>query len=168
MTIEKPPRKVKVLTRLRIDEVSAVDKGAGEGVRVVLMKRDPDANELPPLSNAEKARAQLEGRAALRDQEEMEKRAERDRDDERFDFFHGIFTGGNKRFAADAEGDEADDQDKDTPAAELDGHVISPAKKHRPITFDTTDGTRMKFPNERALAEWLAIQFRIHKSTTTE
>jgi hypothetical protein len=31
------PRK---LTRLRIDEVSSVDKGAGEGVKIILMKRD--------------------------------------------------------------------------------------------------------------------------------
>jgi hypothetical protein len=30
----------KILTRLRIDEVSAVDRGAGEGVKIVLMKRD--------------------------------------------------------------------------------------------------------------------------------
>ncbi len=30
----------KVLTKLRIDEVSCVDKGAGEGTRVVLWKRD--------------------------------------------------------------------------------------------------------------------------------
>jgi hypothetical protein len=30
----------KILTRLRIDEVSAVDRGAGEGVKVILMKRD--------------------------------------------------------------------------------------------------------------------------------
>jgi hypothetical protein len=29
----------KILTRLRIDEVSAVDRGAGEGVKIVLMKR---------------------------------------------------------------------------------------------------------------------------------
>lgn len=30
---------VRILTNLRIDEVSSVDRGAGEGVRVVLMKR---------------------------------------------------------------------------------------------------------------------------------
>jgi hypothetical protein len=30
------------LTKLRIDEVSSVDKGAGEGVRIMLMKRDSD------------------------------------------------------------------------------------------------------------------------------
>jgi hypothetical protein len=30
----------KVLTKLRIDEISAVDKGAGEGCKVVLYKRD--------------------------------------------------------------------------------------------------------------------------------
>jgi hypothetical protein len=30
----------KILTRLRIDEVSAVDRGAGEGVKIMLAKRD--------------------------------------------------------------------------------------------------------------------------------
>jgi len=30
----------RILTKLRIDEISSVDKGAGEGVRIVLMKRD--------------------------------------------------------------------------------------------------------------------------------
>ena len=30
----------KLLTRLRIDEVSAVDRAAGEGTKIVLMKRD--------------------------------------------------------------------------------------------------------------------------------
>jgi hypothetical protein len=32
----------RILTKLRIDEVSSVDRGAGEGVRVVLMKRHDD------------------------------------------------------------------------------------------------------------------------------
>jgi hypothetical protein len=32
----------KILTNIRIDEVSAVDKGAGEGVKIMLMKRDDD------------------------------------------------------------------------------------------------------------------------------
>jgi hypothetical protein len=31
---------MRVLTKLRIDEVSAVDRAAGEGTRIVLMKRD--------------------------------------------------------------------------------------------------------------------------------
>jgi hypothetical protein len=35
-------RRIRKLTRLRIDEVSAVDRGAGEGVKVVLMKRDAE------------------------------------------------------------------------------------------------------------------------------
>ena len=30
----------KVLTKLRVDEISAVDRAAGEGTRVVLYKRD--------------------------------------------------------------------------------------------------------------------------------
>ena len=32
----------KILTQLKITEVSAVDRGAGEGVRILLMKRDTD------------------------------------------------------------------------------------------------------------------------------
>lgn len=34
--------KTKILTRLRIDEVSSVDRGAGEGVKILLMKRDEE------------------------------------------------------------------------------------------------------------------------------
>jgi hypothetical protein len=33
----------RVLTQIRIDEASAVDRGAGEGVKIVLMKRDDTA-----------------------------------------------------------------------------------------------------------------------------
>jgi hypothetical protein len=40
------PRK---LTQLRIDEVSSVDKGAGEGVKIVLMKRDNSVDDPPYL-----------------------------------------------------------------------------------------------------------------------
>jgi hypothetical protein len=37
--------KPKILTRLRINEVSSVDRGAGEGVKIMLMKRDFDAKQ---------------------------------------------------------------------------------------------------------------------------
>jgi hypothetical protein len=37
-----PKCKPRLLTNLRIDEISSVDAGAGEGVRVMLMKRDRD------------------------------------------------------------------------------------------------------------------------------
>jgi hypothetical protein len=33
------------LTKLKIKEVSSVDKGAGDGVKIILMKRDDDSNE---------------------------------------------------------------------------------------------------------------------------
>jgi hypothetical protein len=36
----------KKLTRLRIDEVSSVDRGAGEGVKVMLMKRNTDGKNI--------------------------------------------------------------------------------------------------------------------------
>jgi hypothetical protein len=42
----------RILSNLKIDEVSAVDRGAGEGVRIMLTKRDgtPDyqRNSHPP------------------------------------------------------------------------------------------------------------------------
>jgi hypothetical protein len=37
----------RILTKLRIDEVSAVDKGAGDGVKIVLMKRDDTPRSKP-------------------------------------------------------------------------------------------------------------------------
>ena len=36
------PKKPKILTQLRIDEISSVDRGAGEGVKILLMKRLDD------------------------------------------------------------------------------------------------------------------------------
>jgi hypothetical protein len=49
-------RKPKVLTRLRIDEISSVDRGAGEGVRVVLMKR----HDRPPRNRFERMFRQVD------------------------------------------------------------------------------------------------------------
>jgi hypothetical protein len=67
---DKPPTKARVLTRLRIDEVSAVDKGAGKGVKIMLMKRADAADDHVDLSPAEIARAKIEGYQALRHAEE--------------------------------------------------------------------------------------------------
>src|SRR4029077_11738404 len=47
--IKQKPRRARVLTNLRIDEISAVDAGAGEGVKVVMMKRDRAALECGEL-----------------------------------------------------------------------------------------------------------------------
>jgi hypothetical protein len=49
-----PPKKrrpVNVLTNLRIDEISAVDKGAGEGVEIMLLKRDDQNAAFAKLMN---------------------------------------------------------------------------------------------------------------------
>ena len=128
--------KPKILTRLRIDEVSAVDRGAGERCRIVLAKRDSDAPRLNLID---------------------------------------VFTG--KLTAAEALGIHVD---KSAAGDEAEGLIAEPKhvvdndgadggvpKKHS-ITFDTVDGARMKFPSERALPEWLAIQSRIRKSTSEE
>lgn len=183
MTTNQPPRRVKVLTRLKISEVSMVDRGAGERCRVLISKRADDSadDNHTDLSVEEIARAKMEGRRALRDAEEMYTKQDgtgaADHDDRTgplFEHFLGIFKGTNKSFAAAARGDEADRHDERVRAHTLAGGGEPPPpdvtsdgvpKKHRPIAFDTVDGTRMQFPNERSLAEWLAIQSRIHKST---
>src|ERR1700730_10449576 len=42
----------KLLTRLRIDEVSAVDRAAGEGTKIVLLKRDAAPRSKPHVERA--------------------------------------------------------------------------------------------------------------------
>jgi len=46
-------------------------------------------------------------------------------------------------------------------------HNVKTKKTHE-ISLDLADGTRMRFPNERALAEWTAIQARVRKNSTSE
>jgi len=182
MTAEQqPPRRVKVLTRLRINEVSAVDHGAGEGVKIMLMKRDADDTPVE-LSVEERAKAKMAGRQALRDAEERYKRedgtghadhepAEDEPeirptpadDPKRFLFSKATFM--RKTFAADARGDEATRADEATSAEELADDGV-PAK-HRSISFDTTDGHTITARDERALARWLAVHERLNKSTST-
>jgi hypothetical protein len=66
---DKP--KIKVLTRLKINEISLVDRGAGENCRILISKRDDsaDADRGDP-SPAEITRAKVEGYTALRHAEE--------------------------------------------------------------------------------------------------
>ena len=93
MTINQPPpRKARVLTRLRINEVSMVDRGAGENCRVVISKRD-GTDDNTPLTNAERTRAETIGRLAIADHEEMEARAKRERDDEDRQLYFDLVTG---------------------------------------------------------------------------
>src|SRR5262249_29457357 len=67
-------------------------------------------------------------------------------------------------------GDEADRHDGEVSADVIVASDDAVPAHRRPIAFDTTDGARMKFPNERSLAEWLAIMRRlgIRKSTNSE
>jgi hypothetical protein len=66
---DKP--KIKVLTRLKINEISMVDRGAGENCRILISKRDDSADaDHVDLSPAEIARAKVEGYQALRHAEE--------------------------------------------------------------------------------------------------
>src|SRR5262249_26786041 len=69
---EQPPKKAKILTRLRINEVSLVDRGAGEQCRVVISKRDDSNDDNGPVKMPDHERrywAAL-GATALRHAEE--------------------------------------------------------------------------------------------------
>jgi hypothetical protein len=138
MTAKHPPNKVRVLTRMRINEVSLVDRGAGENCRVTISKRDDSDSRLNLI---DVFKGKVSAREALGIH--VDKSAE-----------------GDEAEGLIAEPEHVVDNDGDG-----DGGV---PKKHRSITFDTVDGERMKFPNERSLAEWLAIQSRIRKSTSED
>ena len=76
--IDKTGRRPKRLTRLKINEVSAVSRGAGEGVRVVLMKRDGgkryrfnDAGSLVPVDEDQADVGKSDRLAAVRQEIEQ-------------------------------------------------------------------------------------------------
>jgi hypothetical protein len=126
--------KPKILTRLRIDEVSAVDRGAGERCRIVLAKRDDSDSRLNLT-----------------------------------DVFKGKITAAEAlgiHVDKSAEGDEAEGLIADD-VVDNDGTDGGVPRKHRPISFDVGD-QHLTFPNERAMAVWLAAQSRIRKSTSQD
>src|SRR5262249_16838992 len=184
------PKRPKILTRLRIDEVSAVDKGAGEGVKIVLMKRAESAEDNRPVEMPDHERRywQALGATALRHAEERYAKEHGTRhpyhlpedddievaptpadDPSRFLFSKETFL--RKTYADDARGDEADDEDEATPVDELDGPPPPPdgaveGVPDKSISFDVGDKT-ITARDERALARWLSVQERIqclHKS----
>ena len=153
------PRKVRVLTRLKINEVSAVDRGAGEQCKIMISKRDDDYKPAP-LTVEERARAKIIGRTAFRDQEDIERREKRDAEDGR-SIYYDLVTGRTPCVEIYGLAKAGDQGDEATPAS---NNVVS--KKPQSISLDLADGiTRMSFPSEKALATWLAVQQRIRKST---
>src|SRR5262249_16384665 len=131
-SIMQPPKKrPTVLTRLRIDEVSLVDKAAGQGCKIVISKRDDSADDNRPVKMPEHERRywQALGKTALRHAEERyakehgtgaadhlpaddepEIRPTPADDPERFLFSKATFL--RKTYAADAAGDEATREDE--------------------------------------------------------
>jgi hypothetical protein len=53
------PRKRRLLSNLDIEEVSSVDRGAGVGVRAVLLKRNHDQEEFTPMDNEDMLAARI-------------------------------------------------------------------------------------------------------------
>jgi hypothetical protein len=146
--------KPKILTRLRIDEISLVDRGAGEGCKIVISKRDDSADNDANVYDTDWYREQA-AIAERQNEEHLRKNA-----DEPEGRFLKYFLRKSPR-GDEAEGLIAEPAD----VVDNDGDDDGVPKKHRSITFDTIAGERMKFPDERSLAEWLAIQSRIRKST---
>jgi hypothetical protein len=99
-------KKPKILTRLRIDEVSSVTSGAGEGVKVVLMKRHNDT-EQPRTGRA----------MTFHEAMAKHERAERQRNFYRSDF---------SKYIAGSEEDEVDDETPE-PNDEENVSTLSPA-----------------------------------------
>jgi hypothetical protein len=148
-TTNETPRKARMLTRLRINEVSAVDRGAGEGVKIVLMKRaDDEPRSKGPLERAERAE-RIERRR--REREEFEKTWGRD---------------GPRLFNDFIKADQPTDK---TPPP-VDPVIADVVDRHhgRGVEFDLADGTHLTFRSEGALARWLAVQERIRKSNQEE
>jgi hypothetical protein len=97
----------RILKNIRIDEVSAVTKGAGEGTRIVLMKRDTSADDFDEWHREQARIADEQNELHLR------KHARNWRS------FNEVFAENvAKNFAADARGDEADMHDEETSVSE--------------------------------------------------
>jgi len=175
---EHTPKKVKVLTRLKITEVSAVDRGAGENCRIILSKRDDSDYSNTELSAEERARAKMEGRAALRDAEHIERRKREGGDEDRnryFDLLTGRTTtaelyGLGKSYAADARGDEADRHDEETPVDELVGGGDGGGNSHHASQLANLLVESGKHPTRQAALDHLlhtasgqALLRRMHK-----
>src|SRR6516164_145046 len=140
----------RILKNIRIDEVSAVTKGAGEGTRIVLMKRDTSADGNVHDSAWYKEQARI---ADEQNELHLRKHVRNWRS------FDEVLA---ERTAKSAEGDEAEGLIAAPPVDDAITDSVD-RRRHDGIVFDIGD-TRMKFPNERALAVWLAVQERIRKS----
>ena len=142
----------RILKNIRIDEVSAVTAGAGEGTRIVLMKRDTSGDDFDEWRRQQARIAEEQNELHLR------KHARNWRS------FDEVLA---ERTAKSAEGDEAEGLIAEPPP--VDDAIADAADRRRDdgIVFDVGD-TRLEFPNERALAVWLAVQERIRKSNQEE
>jgi len=142
----------RILKNIRIDEVSAVTAGAGEGTRIVLMKRDTSGDDFDEWRRQQARIAEEQNELHLR------KHARNWRS------FDEVLA---ERTAKSAEGDEAEGLIAEPPP--VDDAIADAADRRRDdgIVFDIGD-TRLEFPNERALAVWLAVQERIRKSNQEE
>jgi hypothetical protein len=145
----------RILKNIRIDEVSAVTKGAGEGTRIVLMKRDTSADNFDEWQKEQAAIAEEQNELHLR------KHAPPWR------LFNEVFAENTaKSFAAVARGDEADRRDEETPADELvDGGNDHHASKVADLLVESG-----KHPNRAAALDHLlhtahgaALLRRLHK-----
>jgi len=104
----------RILTNLRIDEVSVVDKGAGKNCKILISKRD-DSTDKDDVYQTDWYKEQV----TLAERQNEEHLRKNDAEPSRFYFNKDTFLG--KSYAADARGDEADRHDEEASADELVG-----------------------------------------------
>ena len=152
----------RILKNIRIDEVSVCTKGAGEGTRVVLMKRDDSDDGDIYSSQWYKEQAAI---AERMNAEHVRKHARPWR------LFNEVLAENvAKSYAATARGDEADMRDEKTSADELvDGGNDHHASKVADLLVESG-----KHPNRAAALDHLlhtaqgaAMLRRLHKSEDT-
>ena len=186
--------KPKILTRLRINEVSLVDRGAGEQCRVVISKREEGADSVADggdnIYDENWYRQQVAASYRMNEEHLRESTGAADHepaDDEPENPFSKIFQGVKipessaralakvaKLYKSSGDLDaENGDEDEATPVDELDGPPppldgTVETVSDKTITFDVGDKT-ITARDERALARWLSVQERItHKSNSPQ
>lgn len=66
-----PRRGVRVLRNLQIDEISSVDRGAGQGCRIMLFKRDPSPAPAAPVRQRQQQHQPMEATVTLTTKERL-------------------------------------------------------------------------------------------------
>ena len=153
----------RILKNIRIDEVSAVLKGAGVGTKVMIMKRDTSGAD--DFDQWHREQAAIAGR---QNEEHVRKHARTWRS-----FNEVLAENTAKSFAATARGDEADREDEEASVDELvDGDRVADGNNHHVSQVANLLVESGKHPDRQSALDHLlhtaagqALLRRMHKSS---